>query len=599
MHDHKRAHPSLLFGTLALCLLGPGRALAEQPTAPLTSAPELAAPARDTLSVEEVEKLELVTQRVAEEVVPSVVGLFVDGVGGMASGVIVSPDGWIMTVGHAIKSPFQPCTVVLHDGTEVAGVTLGKNGRYDMGLCRILEEREEPWPYAPLGDSDLLRTNQPSLMVGHPGGMAPGRPPVVRFGSISDPDGRFFRSTARIQPGDSGGGLFDLEGHLIGIASRIEVELAANDFVPVERFRSAWARLARGETWQPDPNLPFLRDDQDPVPGYEDAGEPDAEPPPIARRSLLSRDTLSTNARSELRRALDGTYAAEHPSVALIRGRRGLRRIETLATVVDPSGLLLAKASALGGYLRAELSDGRELAARVLATDEETDLALLSVSARNLEAVDFASASTLNPGQFVIAPGAGFGHEVGVVGVAARDIPARGPGYLGIRLGRRGGQGALVDSVEPNTGAERAGFRAGDRVVAVNGREVSDGNELISTLHLHAPGQSVEVSLLRDGEGLELSATLGSRPDLDERPLFHAADQISVSDRRDRFPDTVRTDLVLDPERCGGPLVDLEGQVVGLNIARVDRVGSLALSSEAVQASLTSLRQAAGLRRSL
>jgi len=275
-----------------------------------------------------------------------------------------------------------------------------------------------------------------------------------------------------------------------------------------------------------------------------------------------------------------------------------MRSVESLATIVDPAGLLLAKASTLGGLLRAELPDGREVRARLLATDEETDLALLHVNARGLPAVEFALDSVLVPGQFVTAPGVGLGHEVGVVGAGAREIPARGPGYLGIRLGRRGPGGALVDWVEPDSGADRAGFREGDRVVGVNGREVQDGDELISTLHLHAPGQSVEVELVRDGSRMQLTATLGSRPDLDQRPLFHAADQIRVSDRRDRFPNAVRTDLVLEPDHCGGPLLDLEGRVVGLNIARVDRVGSLALTASAVTDSLAELRRLAGARRS-
>ena len=56
-----------------------------------------------------------------------------------------------------------------------------------------------------------------------------------------------------------------------------------------------------------------------------------------------------------------------------------------------------------------------------------------------------------------------------------------------------------------------------------------------------------------------------------------------LSQRRSGFPIAIQHDCVLRPNECGGPLVDLDGNVVGINIARADRVSSLALTAGIVQ----------------
>src|SRR5439155_21464335 len=62
-----------------------------------------------------------------------------------------------------------------------------------------------------------------------------------------------------------------------------------------------------------------------------------------------------------------------------------------------------------------------------------------------------------------------------------------------------------------------------------------------------------------------------------------------LSNRRGGFPFILQHDTVLKPKDCGGPLVDLDGKVVGINIARAGRTESYAIPSEKVQALLEDL----------
>src|SRR5205823_9776883 len=92
------------------------------------------------------------------------------------------------------------------------------------------------------------------------------------------------------------------------------------------------------------------------------------------------------------------------------------------------------------------------------------------------------------------------------------------------------------------------------------------------------------------GEEQELKATLGARPADLSRGDFQNRLGNELSDRRGGFPAILQHDTVLKPAECGGPLVDLDGKAVGINIARAGRVETYALPSENVLAVLDELK---------
>ncbi len=188
--------------------------------------------------------------RVAAAVVRSTVSLRVGGRGG--SGVIVSPEGHVMTCAHVTREADLPVRLVLHDGRGVRGKTLGAEGRVDAGLIKITDKPPAGgWPFSEPGRSADLKPGQWCMAAGHPGGMIRGRTAPVRLGRVLGVTPTMIVTDCTIVSGDSGGPLFDMNGRVIGISSRIMGSLTGNVHVPVDAFRKDWPRFVKGDVWGP------------------------------------------------------------------------------------------------------------------------------------------------------------------------------------------------------------------------------------------------------------------------------------------------------------------------------------------------------------
>ncbi len=90
----------------------------------------------------------------------------------------------------------------------------------------------------------------------------------------------------------------------------------------------------------------------------------------------------------------------------------------------------------------------------------------------------------------------------------------RTEGYLGVELGERrdGGQGAIITAVQDDTPAAEAGIEADDLVVAADGSAIDGATGLIATIRDLGPGDSTTLTILRDGEPIEITVTLVERP---------------------------------------------------------------------------------------
>jgi serine protease Do len=162
--------------------------------------------------------------------------------------------------------------------------------------------------------------------------------------------------------------------------------------------------------------------------------------------------------------------------------------------------------------------------------------------------------------------------------------PARDPaqtGFLGITLAPIDGGGIKIESVQPNQAAANAGIQANDVVLLLNGKPVKDVDEFISIVGGHKPKDVITLKIKRGSEEKEIKATLGQRP-LDRGDIQNTMGG-ELSLRRAGFPSFLQHDTVLRPQDCGGPVVDLDGKVIGINIARAGRTESYAIPSEALQ----------------
>lgn len=156
-----------------------------------------------------------------------------NGQGG-GSGVLISSDGYALTNFH-VTAPCGPAMKCgLADGRFVDAVLVGLDPGGDIALIKLLDD--QTFPTAEMGDSDSVRTGQWVYVAGNPFLLADDFQPTISYGIVSGvhryqfPAGTLLEYTdclqtdAAVNPGNSGGPLFDTEGRLIGINGRCSFE---------------------------------------------------------------------------------------------------------------------------------------------------------------------------------------------------------------------------------------------------------------------------------------------------------------------------------------------------------------------------------------
>jgi serine protease Do len=256
-----------------------------------------------------------------------------------------------------------------------------------------------------------------------------------------------------------------------------------------------------------------------------------------------------------------------------------------LGAVVRSDGHIVTKASELKGKTKVEvqLADRQgKRPATIVETDVETDLALLHVEEKDLTPIEW-SATTPPVGSWLVTSGVEERSPVaiGVLSAAPRKIEAQS-GALGVVLAD---SEARILDVRPGMAADEAGLKEGDLIIDVDGVSVQGRETLQRIIKSHQPGDKVALRVRRGAEELTVIATLSSFRQLveGERSEFQNNLGGPLSVRRAGFPSVIQHDTVLKPADCGGPIVDLDGKAVGLNIARAGRVESYALPASVVQ----------------
>jgi S1-C subfamily serine protease len=168
-----------------------------------------------------------VVTAVVAKLAPAVVQLAVsDAAGrrGTGSGVILSPDGLILTNSHVAGG--GEIAVATSDGRRLRARVLGDDP--DTDLCLLRAETHEALPHATLGDSARLRPGQLAIAIGNPLGFsatvttgvvsAVGRSLRARTGRLIED---VIQTDAALNPGNSGGALADSQGRVIGISTAI------------------------------------------------------------------------------------------------------------------------------------------------------------------------------------------------------------------------------------------------------------------------------------------------------------------------------------------------------------------------------------------
>ena len=142
--------------------------------------------------------------------------------GGLGSGVIVSPSGYILTNNHVIEEADE-IEVILNDSRRVAAKVIGTDPDSDLAVLKIELDK---LPTIVLGNSDNLQVGDQVLAIGNPFGVGQ----TVTSGIVSalgrnqlgiNTFENFIQTDAAINPGNSGGALVDTNGNLLGINTAI------------------------------------------------------------------------------------------------------------------------------------------------------------------------------------------------------------------------------------------------------------------------------------------------------------------------------------------------------------------------------------------
>jgi len=141
-------------------------------------------------------------------------------------------------------------------------------------------------------------------------------------------------------------------------------------------------------------------------------------------------------------------------------------------------------------------------------------------------------------------------------------------------------KGLEIQRVYPRSVSERSGLFVGDLLQRVNGISISSRYDLEKFAKSLRVGQKLSVEVLRDGKPKTLSTRIQSFAPKVQHDRWGGG---PFSDRRFGFARVISHDSVIPPEQCGGPLVDLHGNVLGINIARSMRVASFAIPLREVE----------------
>ncbi|MBL8853394.1 MAG: trypsin-like peptidase domain-containing protein [Planctomycetaceae bacterium] len=316
--------------------------------------------------------------------------------------------------------------------------------------------------------------------------------------------------------------------------------------------------------------------------------------PEILQRLQDNRGRRSQQELNAIRDRRIGTYERENPSVLrelhpVVSGVRA-STFEVInptywvsvGTVVTSDGYAITKASELeqDQPIKARFGRDKTVSATIVKIDTDNDIALLKLEEGTYQPVHLHAAEP-QPGQLLLSVGV---REpimtLGVCSCEARSLLQRNRGQIGV-VPEEAPDGIAIYKVQ--NAAYRAGLRDGDVIVSVQGREVKKVPEFVSLIRKYRAGDELIVKTKRGDSIMDFTVRLGNSRNISvDAPRFEAMNLLGSinSQRASSFPWAMQHDSPLLPEQCGGPLVNLSGDVVGVNIARAGRTASYALTGE-------------------
>ena len=354
--------------------------------------------------------------------------------GGLGSGVLVRPDGYILTNNHVVDGAEQ-VSVELSDGRTFKAKVVGTDEPSDLAVVKI---EGTGLPTVPLGDSDAVRVGDVVLAVGNPLGVGQ----TVTMGIVSA-KGRatdrgdstyedFIQTDAPINQGNSGGALVSTRGELIGINSQILTPSGGNIgigfAIPANMAKNVMTQLIDH--------------------GQVHRGMIGVTIQPVT--SDIARSLGLSNVRGALVNSVQSGSPAD---------KAGIRRGDVITSV---NGSAVRDSNDLRNDV-AQLQPGSTAKLAIVRDGKEQSV--------NVTLTERKLTDRENEGGGPVRDGSGFGMGVEPL---TRDRAQE--------LGIEASSGVLVSEVQPNGRAADAGLRPGDVIVEVDRKPVSSPDALRAAL---------------------------------------------------------------------------------------------------------------------
>jgi len=378
--------------------------------------------------------------------------------GGQGSGVIVSPDGYVLTNNHVIDGA-REVTVTLPDKREFQGKIVGTDPKTDLAVVKIDGQN---LPSVAWGDASKLQVGEYVLAVGNPFGLnstvtlgivsALGR---GRMGITQYED--FIQTDAAINPGNSGGALVNTRGELVGINTAIFSQNGGYQgvgfAVPTSMSKPIYESLIKtGKV----------------VRGYLGIGIQD-----------LNHDLAKSFGIKDSKGALVSDVKEDGPA-----DQGGLKQGDVITSY---QGSPVEDAVALQRMVTST-SVGSKVPVKIMRDGREKELTITIG-----EQHDTTKTAKAETGE----------KDYAFAGVAVQDLDKDTAKELGMK-GKA--QGVVVTSVEPDSGADKAGLMPGDVIREINRQPVKSVKEFEKVSSAVKKGDNVLILINRRGNALFLSA---------------------------------------------------------------------------------------------
>ncbi|MFT7633898.1 MAG: S1-C subfamily serine protease, partial [Mariniblastus sp.] len=249
-------------------------------------------------------------------------------------------------------------------------------------------------------------------------------------------------------------------------------------------------------------------------------------------------------------------------------------------------GLVVTKSSRVGEQPKIELSNGKRITATVVARDAKNDLVLLRARFPSVGGLDLSNVSnelSEKRGRLLLVPDSKGKGRVSIWGSKFIDVPRTraSAGYLGVQVGSS--RNDVVFAQVMQGAAKKAGFKSGDVILKMDDTVVSRTKDVFDFLQDKDAYSKINIQIRRDETELTKEVILGARP---MNETGHVADDLKggKSLRRDGFSLVMSHDADLGAAECGGPVFDISGDFLGLNIARYSRTRCYVLPRTIVKA---------------